>query len=437
MKQLDSQKVAILGAGRSGRAAAELCLKLGAKVAVYDANGISGEWPEGVELHENMAPLSNAEERFDLVVLSPGIETEGEFAQSFAKQSDDFIGELELGYQNYDGLVVAITGTNGKTTTTELISAFLNEGGISCVPCGNHGKPLSEVVLEAEIPEAIALEVSSFQLESIKTFKPDIAVWLNFAPDHMDRYENLVDYRAAKERIFENLDGEQVVVAKTGEEFETIKAKVVRFMSELDEDEIGGFTIRNDQIYYNNEPFVCLEETTLRGLHNAENVMAAAGAAQAAGVGFDKMKEVLKTFTAPPHRCELVRTLDQVEYLNDSKATNLHALESALRALAKPIVLIAGGKEKGLDYRPLRELVGERVKAVVTFGEIGEELAEIFEEATTCHCVDDLATAVPLAQTHAVSGDIVLFSPGTSSFDQFSSYIARGEAFREAVNQLK
>ncbi|MGJ8726678.1 MAG: UDP-N-acetylmuramoyl-L-alanine--D-glutamate ligase [Roseibacillus sp.] len=435
--KLKGQNVAILGAGRSGRAAAELCLKLGAKVTVYDSNEIKGEWPDAIHLEGESTHEAAESKSFDLVVLSPGIETQGEFAQAFAKKSEGFIGEMELGFQNYNGLVVAITGTNGKTTTTELISAFLNEGGISCVPCGNHGRPLSDVALDENPPAAVALEASSFQLETIDTFRPDVAVWLNFAADHMDRYETLEEYRDAKKRIFENMNEDQVVVARTGEELESIKSRVVRFMSEWDEEEGCEFKMRNGYIYHQDEPFVCLEDTNLRGLHNAENVMAAAGAAQAAGVELDAMKKALKTFTPPAHRCELIRTLDGVEYLNDSKATNLHALESALRALTRPIVLIAGGKEKGLDYGPLSEVLQERTIGTVTFGEIGGKLGQLFSQSVKTETVETLDDAVKVAQGLASHGATVLFSPGTSSFDQFSSYIERGEAFRKLVNQLK
>ena len=435
--KLEGQNIAILGAGRSGRAAAELCLKLGANVTVYDAHEIKGDWSEQISLQGNANIEKGIAENFDLVVVSPGIETQGEFAQSFAENSKSFIGEMELGFQNYEGLVIAITGTNGKTTTTELVSAFLNAGGIGCVPCGNHGQPLSDVVLSGEAPPAIALEVSSFQAETIDTFKPDVAVWLNFAADHMDRYKNLDEYREAKMRVFENMDKDNLIVARNGEKLESLKSRVVRFMSEWDKENNVDFTLRNGTIFHQDDPFVCLEETNLRGLHNAENIMAAAGAANAVGVAFDDMKTALKTFMPPPHRCELVRVLDDVEYLNDSKATNLHALESALRALSRPIVLIAGGKDKGLDYTPLAGLLRERTVAAVTFGEIGEPLGKVFSQAVETQTVSTLEEAVKAAQRLAKAGSTVLFSPGTSSFDQFSSYVERGDAFRNYVNQLK
>lgn len=435
--KLNGQKVAILGAGRSGRAAAELCLQLGAKVTVYDAAAISGEWPKDVELAQYATEMSAAAEHFDLVVLSPGIETQGDFAQAFANQSDGFIGEVELGFQNYKGLVVAITGTNGKTTTTELVAAFLNAGGIQCIPCGNHGRPLSEVVLDENVPPAIALEVSSFQLETTKDFRPDIAVWLNFAPDHLDRYRSLEDYRKAKLRIFEKMAEDETVIYRNGEDLESIKSKVVRFMSEWDGDTEVDFSVRDGVIYHQEDPFVCLEDTNLRGLHNAENIMAAAGAANAAGVPFDVMKDALKTFCPPPHRCELIRTLDGVEYLNDSKATNLHALESALESLSRPIVLIAGGKDKGLIYEPIVEVLQRRAIATVTFGEIGKTIGELFSKAVTTETVTTVQEAIEAARRFAVPGSTILFSPGTSSFDQFSSYIERGDTFRNYVNQLK
>ncbi|MEM9079682.1 MAG: UDP-N-acetylmuramoyl-L-alanine--D-glutamate ligase [Verrucomicrobiota bacterium] len=436
---LDGQNVAILGAGRSGRAAAELCLSLGARVQVFDTGEIFGEWPEGVELCGTATVEMGRNTQADLVVVSPGIPTEGEFAQSFAEGSGGFIGEMELAFQNYEGLVIAITGTNGKTTTTELVSAFLNAAGKSCPPCGNHGRPLSDVLLEGDHPDAVALEVSSFQLETIDTFRPEVAVWLNFSEDHMDRYETLEDYRSAKLRIFENMEEEDTVVVREGEhldEYESIKAKVVRFMSEWDEEIDSDFQLREGTIYFGDEPVIEMEETNLRGLHNAENLMAAAGAAHAVGVDFEAMREALENYCPPPHRCELVRTLDGVEYLNDSKATNLHALEAALKSLTKPIVLIAGGKDKGLDYGPLLPLLRERAIGVVTFGEIGETLGGLFSDAVESEIVKTLEEAVQAARAMALPGSTVLFSPGTSSFDQFSSYVERGDAFRALVNEL-
>jgi UDP-N-acetylmuramoylalanine--D-glutamate ligase len=435
--KLNGQKVAILGAGRSGRAAAELCLRLGAEVTVYDSGEISGEWPDAISLQEQATIESAEAMHFDLVVLSPGIETDGEFAQAFAKKSEGFIGEMELAYQNYHGLVIAITGTNGKTTTTELISAFLNAGGIQCVPCGNHGRPLSDVVMDENVPSAVALEVSSFQLETTQQFCPDIAVWLNFAEDHMDRYKSLEDYRQAKMRIFKEMTEDQTIIYRMGEGLESLKSRVVRFMSEWDQENGVDFTLRNGTIYHQNDPFVCLADTNLRGLHNAENIMAAAGAASAAGVDFETMRAALETFCPPPHRCELVRTLDGVEYLNDSKATNLHALESALKSLSRPIVLIAGGKDKGLAYDSLLEVLRERAVAAVTFGEIGSSLGELFSQAIETQSVKTLSDAVDAARELAAPGSTILFSPGTSSFDQFSSYVERGDVFRSYVQQLK
>ncbi|MDP0490648.1 MAG: UDP-N-acetylmuramoyl-L-alanine--D-glutamate ligase [Verrucomicrobiota bacterium JB023] len=429
--------MAILGAGRSGRAAAELCLRLGAKVTVYDTGTIVGDWPEAITLTPNATPEMGKETRADLVVVSPGIETAGDFAQAFAEGSGGFIGELELGFLNYRGLVVAITGTNGKTTTTELVSAFLNESGISCLPCGNHGRPLCDVVLDDEPPESIALEVSSFQLETIETFRPDIAIWLNFAPDHMDRYATIEEYRAAKMRIFENMTEDQAIIARSEEDLESIKSKVIRFMSEWDDEADAEYLFKDGLIYRAGVPFVSLEDTTLRGLHNAENIMAATAAAHEAGADLEKIKESLKSFVPPPHRCELIRTLDGVEYLNDSKATNLHALEAALRSQLRPVVLIAGGKDKGLDYQPLTGILGEKAVASVTFGQIGQSLAKVFSSVVETRPVETLEEAVLAARELAPPGSTVLFSPGTSSFDQFSSYVERGDAFREIVKQLK
>jgi UDP-N-acetylmuramoylalanine--D-glutamate ligase len=368
------------------------------------------------------------------VVISPGIETRGEFASAFAENAGEMIGETELAARVYRGRVVGITGTNGKTTTTELVQRVLKAGGMSCEACGNYGRPLADVVLEDEHPAAVALELSSFQLETIDTFRPDVAVWLNFSPDHMDRYHSVEEYRAAKLRIFENQREEDVAVVRLGEAVGELRARRVSF-SATNAD--GDYALVGHAIRSQGEEVLDLRTTRLRGLHNAENVMAAMAAGEALGVSSAAAAEALAGYAPPLHRCELVGTLDGVEYINDSKATNLHALESALLSQDRPTVLIAGGKEKGLDYEPLLSLLAARVEAAVVFGEIGGRLRELFSQAVSTRLATGLPEAVEFARAAARPGGTVLFSPGTSSFDMFSGYEERGNAFRAAVQALK
>jgi len=331
--------------------------------------------------------------------------------------------------------MVGITGTNGKTTTTELVARILDHAGMGGTPCGNYGIPFAEVVLQANPPDAVALELSSFQLETIVTLHPRVAIWLNFAPDHMDRYPTVDDYRAAKLRIFENLTSEDVVIVRDGEMLPPLSAPTVTFSTT---DPQADWFSNGHSIFHHGEVWLDMDcDTSLRGLHNAENVMAALAAGDSLGISTTAMREALHGYAPPPHRCELIRTLDGVEYLNDSKATNLHALESALRSQTRPVVLIAGGKDKGLDYSAVVPLLREKALSTVTFGQIARPLAAMFGEAVPSESVSTLADAVVAARSLAPRGATILLSPGTSSFDQFSGYEQRGNAFRDLVHQLR
>lgn len=434
--KLAGQKVAILGAGRSGRAAARLALREGGSVTLYDA--ASPESFEGVAKEIACHPWATTETgracEASLVVISPGIETGGEFAQSFAEGAVEFIGETEFAARFFGGRVVGITGTNGKTTTTELVQGMIRAGGMSCEACGNYGRPLADVVLENNHPDTVSLELSSFQLETIEAFRPDVAVWLNFSSDHMDRYRSVGEYHAAKLRIFENQKAEDTAVVRLGEEVGDLIARRVSFSAT----EAGAdYELEGASIVSGGSKALNLYTTRLRGIHNAENVMAAVAAVQALGVSCEAASEALAGYAPPLHRCELIRTLDGVEYINDSKATNLHALEAALLSQDRPTILIAGGKEKGLDYKPLLPRLEKCVEMIVVFGEIRDRLAAIFQQAVTTRIADSLEEAVAIAQNAAAHGATVLFSPGTSSFDMFSGYEERGDAFRAAVQALR
>lgn len=421
MLDLTGKTVAILGAGRSGQAAARLAAHCGALVTLYDSREAPGAVVATVE--------TGREVNVDLVVVSPGIETRGDFVQAFAKGSGALWGETELAWRCYPGHTIGITGTNGKTTTTELVRDLVEATGKSCVACGNYGVPLSEVVLYDSVPEVIALELSSFQLETIVDFKPDVVIWLNFSPDHMDRYHTVEEYREAKLRIFENIDSRTPAIVREGANIPE-KGRRITFSSECEAD----WCLVGEEIRHGNVGFISMVETKLRGLHNAENLMAACAAVE--GLTSEVARDALSKYSPPEHRCELVAIIDGVEYLNDSKATNLHALESALRSQTRPTILIAGGKQKGLDYEPLTSVLRERAKSMITFGEIGADLAGIFSSVIPCQTFTTLNEAVAAAALQSERGDTVLFSPGTSSFDQFNGYEERGRAFKAAVPRL-
>lgn len=434
---LTGKHVAILGAGRSGRAAAALALREGAAVSVWDTAGPEAfaGMPAGVAVHPQASESEGAELVSDLLVVSPGIDTYGSYVAAFSSQTVEVIGEVEFAARYFTGKIVGITGTNGKTTTTELIERILSHAALGGAACGNYGVPFTEVVLQGNPPAVVSLELSSFQLETISTLHPVVAVWLNFAPDHMDRYPTVEAYRAAKLRIFENQTPDDTAIIRTGEELPDLKAKVVTFSTT---DSTADWYSEGHTIEHGGETWLNIDhDTSLRGLHNAENAMAALAACQALGISQSLMREALQGYAPPPHRCELIRTLDGVEYLNDSKATNLHALESALRSQTRPVILIAGGKEKGLDYSPVVPLLAKKALGVVTFGQIARPLADLFSAAVSCESVSSLADAVTVARGLAPRGSTVLLSPGTSSFDQFSGYEQRGNAFRDLVHQLR
>ena len=433
---LQNKHIIILGAGRSGRAAAALALREGGIVSVHDtASEITG-FSDDIILVANASVAIGKQSSCDLLVLSPGIDGETDFVRAYQENAGELIGEVELASRFYQGRIIAITGTNGKTTTTELVQQILSHSGTSCLACGNYGVPFAEIVMLDEPPVAVALEVSSFQLETISSFHPDVVIWLNFSADHMDRYPTLEAYKKAKLRVFENLTKDDQVVVRAGEDIGTQRAMLTTFSTE----DAADYTLDNGWIAHADEKIIDLSETGLRGLHNAENAMAAYAACRSFEIDPKTAGEALYECAPPLHRCELVRNLDGVEYINDSKATNLHALDSALRSQGRPVVLIAGGKQKGLDYSELLPRLEQTAKAVIVFGEIAEQLEDTFTPLA-----DDLPTtkvttledAVSQAREAAEHGDTILFSPGTSSFDMFSGYEQRGDCFRRIVKEQK
>lgn len=432
--QLDNLNIAVLGAGRSGKAAARLAMKHGARVCVFDTSSSIGGWPEDIPLRAAATEEDGRSFRADLVVISPGIETDSPFVRAFGREGVETIGEMELASRFYRGRIIAITGTNGKTTTTSLVEKILLRAGKTAVACGNYGVPMAEVLLRDAVPEALALEVSSFQLETIRDFHPDVAVWLNFAPDHMDRYKSVEDYHRAKLHIFDNQTEANLAVVRSGEKLPCLKAAVRTFSSDSAEADLH---YCSPLILEGESAVLNLADTTLAQRHNAENVMAAVLACRHLGIPEETAAEVLKEFTPPGHRCETVRTLDGVLWLNDSKATNLHALEAALKSQDAPVVLIAGGKDKGLDYLPLQPMLGKKVRACVVFGQIADQLDAAFSPVVPTEKAADVEACVERARLLARPGDTVLFSPGTSSFDMFTGYVQRGQTFRDAVNALQ
>ncbi len=434
MNNLSELKVAVLGCGRSGIAAARWAIRVGVgELCLFDSSAHARCADASITL---IAGAGDAEAQAfgaDLVILSPGIEGDSAWVQAFcAPKNAPLIGETEFASRYFKGTIVAITGTNGKTTTCALMEHILNRAGMKAMACGNYGIPLSEVLLEHPEVTHAALEVSSFQMETIVEFKPHVAIWLNFAPDHMDRYREVQDYYEAKKRIFENMSPEQVAIVRVGEDVAGIAPSVQYFSAESEEGTLSYDRV-NNCIMQAGHCVLELNSTRMFQAHNAENTMACLLAARELGISDACVQAALAEFVPPTHRCEMVAEFDRILWLNDSKSTNLHSTEAALRSQTRPVILIIGGKDKGLDYSPLIPLIHESVRTCICFGQIGAQLHDLLRVACPCELVETVPQCVELAARIAEQGDVVLFSPATSSFDQFSGYAERGQCFRNAV----
>ena len=429
--ELTGKKLAVLGCGRSGVAAARLALAKGAaEVCIFDANPAATCSEPGVGFTPGATEEHAHAYAADLVILSPGIEGDIPWTLAFTAHGAPLIGETELAWHYYNGRIIAITGTNGKTTTTALLEHVLLSAGKTAKACGNYGYPLSEVALMEPQPEFAVLEVSSFQMETIVDFKPEVAIWLNFAPDHMDRYTKVEDYYNAKLRIFENMSADQLAIVREGENLPALAPRCVGFSSVVS---TGQLYFENGAICEGGQVLTPLRGTALEQAHNAENAMATTLACRAVGLDDATISAAIRSFCPPGHRCETVAEMDGVLWLNDSKSTNLHSTEAAVRSQTRPIILLAGGKDKGLDYTAINPLLQQKARACVVFGQIADQLEGTFAPVCKTIKVETVQEAVAAAATEAQAGDVVLFSPGTSSFDQFTGYVQRGECFRNAV----
>ena len=433
------KKAVVLGLGHSGEAAASLLMEEGAQVTISESCDSPAIRAKGEELKKRGAHILIGPEadvdpaNYDLAILSPGIDPAVPLVRNIASKGIPIIGELELAFQECTCPVVAITGTNGKTTTTELCTHILQQCGVRTMASGNIGLPFAKAVRESQNLDVMVLEVSSFQLETIKTFHPKVAAWLNLSPNHLDRYANMDEYRDAKLQIFKNLTSEDFLVVNAQSEVQSTEAKKITFSAVSD---VADFTLKNTTILFRNIPVIDQETTHLHGIHNAENIMAALGIGMALNLDLESMAAAITSYTPPVHRCEFVRDLDGVKWINDSKATNLDAMQMAIRSQTRPIILIAGGKDKGFEFDENADLVHDKSRTAILIGEMRHRIAASWKK-TQCHAVDTLEEAVSLASQLAHSGDAVLFSPGTSSFDMFRNYGERGNIFKSLVQKLK
>ena len=432
------KKAVVLGLGHSGEAAAVLLGEEGSRVTVCESADSPALREKAAELEARgirvvLGPAADSDpELYDIAVLSPGIDPAVALVRNVINKGTPVIGELELAFEECSCPAVAITGTNGKTTTTELTTAMLAGCGVRTMASGNIGLPFAKAVRSSHQLDVMVLEVSSFQLETIRAFRPQVAVWLNLSPNHLDRYPGMTEYRDAKLRIFENQKGSDVAVVNAASELPDLAARKITFSAVKPD---ADFTLKGSLIYFRGEPVLDTASTKLRGIHNAENLMAALAVGHALDVEFDKMAAAATGYSTPAHRCEFVRDLDGVRWINDSKATNLDAMEMALRSQDRPVVLIAGGKDKGFEFDPIAPLVRERVRAAVLIGEMKDRIAKSWS-GVDCRKAGTLAEAVEIARDLAAPGDVVLFSPGTSSFDMFRNYGERGKIFKSCTQAL-
>jgi UDP-N-acetylmuramoylalanine--D-glutamate ligase len=450
---VSGKKVLIMGAARSGIACAKFLVKRGATVALNDAKPLD-EWSsEALALKtENVGVFPGDVpgwllDQLNLVIVSPGVPSSSIPIRYAERAGAEVIGEVELASRYLKGRVVAITGSNGKTTTTALIGELLKAAGIATQVGGNIGTPLISLV-ESSIDEGwTVVELSSFQLETIKEFHPTVAIVLNVTPNHMDRYESLTDYAAAKHRIFMNQDAGDVAILNADDEIVSswasgLRAHVASFS--VKEQLAEGLFQRGREIVSRSASrervLMLSDEMKLRGRHNVENVLAALAAGLACGAAPESMRETIRNFEPVEHRLEFVSEIGGVKFYNDSKATSVDATVKALEAFAgEPgkVVLILGGKGKKAPYAPLASLVSQNVRKLILIGEDAETIANELGSYADSERADNMKNAVEVSFTAAEPGDSVLLAPACASFDMFESFEHRGRVFKDAVRSLE
>jgi UDP-N-acetylmuramoylalanine--D-glutamate ligase len=449
--QTRGKRFTVLGAGRSGLASVRLLLKKRAKVFLSDS-GTKKKHVEAIKELEELGveyEFGNNTHRVleaDAIITSPGIPQDVPILLLAKEKNIPVIGELELASEFATAPIVGITGTNGKTTTTTLTAEIFKQAGWNAITAGNIGKAFADVA-EEELGErgVFVLEVSSFQLDTIRSFRPKVSALLNITPDHLDRYKNYESYIQSKFRITENQRGHDIFVYNHDDD-------VVRSFADTLSIRTLGFSLREEPkngAYLDGEAIMLRigrdrdilmprEEVGIPGPHNLMNAMAAALITRAMGVEVDTIRTTMLGFKGVEHRIEFVRELNGVKYYNDSKATNVDSLYYALQSFKEPIILIAGGKDKGNDYSAVSELVDKHVKTIVALGDGGEKIKNFFEKnKPVLEAEYSMVKAVALAQKKAEKGDVVLLSPACASFDMFQNYEHRGNVFKEIVNALK
>ncbi len=451
---MKGKKVTVIGLGNSGVNAALLLAKAGAQVKATD----SGNTPElkkaklsleakGVEV-EIGAHTEGFIKGQDLIVVSPGIENSSAAIKRAERYKVPIISEMELGFGFCKGKIIAITGTNGKSTVTTLVGEILKAGGMNTVVCGNIGNSLCGEISRIKADTWVVMEVSSAQLERISAFKPYIAVILNITDDHMDRYRNFYEYFNEKLKIFSRQDENDILVVNyDAENLRRLKgltrSHVTFFGKEahaVNGYHVSAFT-KDGKIYCAYEAatkeIMAVSDIKLKGIHNLEIVLVSSLIGTIVGVEVDAIADTVKNFTALEHRFETVDTVDGVDYIDDSKGTTVDSTKRALESCTKPVILIAGGKDKFSDYSIVKGAVKEKVKHIVLIGEAAKAIKKALADAAPVSDAKTMGEAVELSYKLAKNGWVVLLSPMCSSFDMYKNYKERGNAFREAVVKMK
>jgi len=489
------KKILVVGLARSGMGAANLLAELGAKVLITDKKSPDMLTDQIKQLSASVKfmPQEKAEDvidSMDMIVISPGVPVYIPLLVKANIKGIPVIGELELAYQVVNSAVsgqqsgsgealprpfkplpayIGITGTNGKSTTTTLVDLMMREAGFRTLLAGNIGNALTEELSKivetglkpvSTCPDHIVVEISSFQLETIETFRPNVAAILNITPDHLDRYDSMKDYADAKARIFENQTAEDYLVLNADDpEIEIVRSEKLEARSEKPKTiyfsrnkEVSGAYFRGGIIYCNlphfplptshfplptsHFPLISQNEIKIKGAHNIENAMAASLMALVSGCGPDAVRNVLKRFPGLEHRLEFVDDMNGVRFINDSKGTNVGAVAKSL-ADFENVILIMGGLDKGSDFSVLGDLIKSRVKLLILLGAAADVIAEALGAITETHRVSGLDEAVALSMSKASPGDTVMLSPGCASFDMFKDFEDRGRKFKEAVKAFK
>jgi UDP-N-acetylmuramoylalanine--D-glutamate ligase len=462
--ELKNKRVLVVGLGRSGVASAFFLQDRGAKVTVSDSkseaqlqNEIAALLDRGVSIETGQHGERTFRDQ-DLIVVSPGVPSDQPQLQHARSLGIPVIGEVELAFRFLQGRVIAITGSNGKTTTTTLTGEILaqagKKSGRKTLVGGNIGTPVISLVDQSTPETLVVLEISSFQLETIEQFRPWIAAILNITPDHLDRHRTFQAYIDAKARIFENQRTAAVGGNEQAGDFAVLNADDPTCVALRDKDKVkgslywfsrkklveSGACLQGDQIVFRHkgqeQPVLTRSEIQLKGAHNLENVLAAVAMSMIAGCVPEQVRRAVTEFRAVEHRLELVATVNGVAFYNDSKATNVDATAKALESFPGKIHIILGGKDKGSDYSVLNPLLRERVKRAYLIGAAAEKIASQIQGAATLERSGTLERAVRQAAEAASAGDVVLLAPACASFDQFENYEHRGRVFKQLVLAL-